>query len=961
MAHPIPMAHHGMAHHSAQAGATASRLLPTKLAVPQTQSTLIARSHVIGSLGQVEQYPLTLLSAPAGSGKTTLLAQWIASAHPPVAWVSLDEGDNDPVQFWTYILAALDHLVPGILAAVLPSIRAEQPHLPELALCVLLDKLAVVTTPIILVLDDYHVLKEGDTPIHTAVTFLVEHLPPHVHLVIASRTDPPLSLARLRARRLLGELRTADLRFTPEETAIFLTQHRGLALQSHEVATLYERTEGWIAGLHLAALSMQGREDSADFIAAFGGGTRYVFEFLTDEVLNHVPSAIQAFLLETSVLDRLSGPLCDAVTGSCASQGLLNTLERANLFLVPLDDQRQWYRYHHLFADALRLHLHQTRGDRVAELYVRASMWCEQHGQAIEAVEYALRADDLERATRLMETVGEGLLAHGRQATLRRWLELLPDGLLHSRPHLCTLHAHVTLITGQLATFERRVHDAEESYHRASRRLHRAERALLQGELLMLGASAAFLKGDFRQCDALCHQALTSLPSDHALRCYVLLTLGITRWLHGDVQTAGQMLEEVRDAGEASGNTHLVIRSAAYLAQVRMIQGRLREALELCGHARQLLGEGDADADSRGIDVVLGVALYALNDLKAAAEHLERGIEPSAERGIEPGAALLALTSGYPTLASIRQAHGDAPGALQLVERALADACGAWERTRVAAIIRAYQARLWLMQGNLEAAARWARGCGHRGVAEGNQSDDYPVYWQTCERIALARVYLAQDNTYEALRVLSQELEAADASGRMGQALEILSLQALAYAAQEETNTALAVLWRALELAEPERCVRIFVDGGAPMRRLLALLQFAQARQGGTAISQEVSTFVEALVAAFREDGRGTVALTASNVRQQTQRREEQPLIEPLTQRELEVLRLLAGGASNKDIARELVLATGTAKRHVSNILSKLGVQSRTQAISRANMLQIIAPQQAYTLTSFDPGQRATT
>jgi LuxR family maltose regulon positive regulatory protein len=945
-----------MARNDAQAGGTTHRLLPTKLAIPPIPSTLIARSHAIDSLDQVEWYPLTLLSAPAGSGKTTLLAQWIACAHPPAVWVSLDEGDNDPERFSTYVLAALDHLVPGILAAVLPSIRAEQPSLSEPALCVLLEKLAETTTPIILVLDDYHVLKEGDTAIHTAVTFLVEHLPPHVHLVIASRTDPPLSLARLRARRLLGELRTTDLRFTPEEAAIFLTQHMGLSLQTHEVATLYERTEGWIAGLHLAALSLQTHEDSADFIAAFGGGTRYIFEFLTDEVLNHVPPTLQAFLLETSVLDRLSGPLCEEVTGLCESQALLNTLERTNLFLVPLDDQRQWYRYHHLFAEALRLHLRQTRGHRVAELFLRASMWCEQHGQAIEAVEYAIRAGDLKRAARLAEALGESMLARGRQATLQRWLELLPGSLLHSRPHLCILYAHVSLITGKLATFERRVHDAQESYHRATRRLNQAQRALLQGELLALEASLAFLKGEFLQCDALCHQALTSLPSEHVLHRYALLTLSITRWLHGDVRTAGQMLEEVRDASEASGNTPLVIRSITHLAQVRVIQGRLREALDLCLHAKQLSVQSDAAVDGRSLDVLLGVALYGLNELKAAAEHLERGLEP----GAEPGARILALASGYPALASIRQAHGDTTSALQLVERALADAGGAWEQSGVAALIRAHQARLWLTQGNLAAAARWAHGYEHRVLAAASQSEAGPAYWQTYERIALARVYLAQDNTHDALRVLSQVLEAADASGRMAQALEILSLQALAHAAQEETNTALAVLRRALDLAKPERCVRIFVDGGAPMRRLLALLQFAHARQRGTPISQELSTYIEALLAAFREDGRSQVTLTASHTRQARQR-EEQPLVEPLTQRELEVLRLLAGGASNKDIARELVLATGTAKRHVSNIFSKLGVQSRTQAISRANMLQIIAPQQAHTLPSFAPGQRIAT
>jgi LuxR family maltose regulon positive regulatory protein len=925
-------------------------LLPQKNAVPLAQPTLIPRSHAIELLGQVERSPLTLISAPVGSGKTTLLAQWVAAARVPVAWVSLDESDNDPARFWGYILAALEGRAPGIREAAGSARHAAHLPLCGQQLAVLLDKLATATSPIFLVLDDYHVIREDNSAIHRSMGFLVEHLPTHVHLLVSCRADPPLPLARLRARGLLAEIRTADLRFTLEEAAAFLTQRMEAPLQPDEITTLYDRTEGWITGLHLAELSARGREDDPQRIAAFNGGSRYVFEFLTDEVFDRLPSDVQAFLIDTGALDRLNGALCDAVTGLHGSQALLNTLARANLFLVPLDDQGQWYRYHHLFADALRLHLHQSHSDRVPELCIRASRWYEQHGQVVEAVEYALRAADFERAAGLIETTGEGMLADGREAMLRRWLDQLPEGVLHARPHLCMLYARLVLITGELAALERRVHDAEESYRGASRRLNRTERAHLHGALLMLRASIAVLNADFRRCDELCEQASATEPTERGYRYYTLMTQGLRYWLDGAVPKAVQVLEDVRCQGQTQSNDDLMIKSTVYLAYMHLLRGHLQEALELCLHARGASVARGASADGRDIDVVLGMVLYKRNDLEAAAEHLERGIER--------GASILALTCGYPTLAYLRHAQGDSAGAARLIERALTEACGAGERIWMAALIRAHQARLWLMQGNLEAAAGWAYRRERRDGAAGNAEGRCPAYVRECERIVFAQVYLAQGKTSEAMRVLSQELEAADAGGRVDQVLEILLPQAKAYAAQGDTSAALAVLRRAIALAEPEQYVRVFVDGGAPIRRLLALHQFAETRQRGAMASERASTAVGTLLAAFREDGHNkaaAAAVPATPARQQN----KQPLIEPLTQREIEVLSLLAAGASNKDIARELVLATGTAKRHVSNIFSKLGVRSRTQAISRASMLQLIAPQQAYARTSSAFGQRA--
>jgi LuxR family maltose regulon positive regulatory protein len=892
-------------------------------------------------LRAIEQHPLTLVSAPAGAGKTTLLTQALGDSRRPVAWVSLDEGDNDAARFWMYVLAALDALSPGIMEAFLPATLAEQssPRF-EMVLAALLDKLKMVPNPLVLALDDYQVVTEANTRVHRGIAFLVEHAPPHLHLVLASRTDPPLPLARLRAHGGLAELRTEDLRLSPEEAAAFLAQRTERALQDDEVTALYERTEGWIAGLSLAALSQQGRADRSSRSASVNGWSRHTGEYFAAEVLDPLPSAVQTFLLETAVLDRLSGPLCDAVTGSHQSQTLLESLERDNVFLVPLDDERQWYRYHHLFADTLQHRLRQLHSERIPGICLRASLWYEEQGQLREAVEYAFKAPDFERAARLLETEGERLLEYEDQATLCRWLERLPDEVLRAKPHLNLFRAHATLLAGQFAAFAQHLRDAEASCRRTSRRLPQTERALLRAELLTLRAAAAFLTGDLAHCNELCQQALTAVPGDHAFRSHILLQLGIACWLQGDVQAADQVLEEARRTSEARGAVHLFTWSAAYLGQVRLIQGRLQDAQAVCLHARRQATDRGASADASARDLALGLVLFEQNDLEAAATYLERGIRHQGEHG----ATLLASLCGYPSLARVRQACGDTSGALQDLEQALADACDAWHQTSVPAAIRAQQARLWLMQGNIEAATRWARDCERRHADVGNRPDDATSYVRECERIALADVYLTQGNTGAALTLSSQALETAIAGGRLRSVLQILVLQARIHAAREDSERALTTLNRALELAEPEQFVRIFLDGGPVIRRLLALLQFAHARQRGSLSPRRAPSYVELLLAAFRDNGRPQ-ALAAES--RQAQLHEDQQFIERLTPRELEVLRLLACGASNKDIARELVLATGTAKRHVSNIFSKLGVQSRTQAISRATMLQIIAPQQA--------------
>jgi LuxR family maltose regulon positive regulatory protein len=930
-------------------------LIPTKLAVPRPPSSPFVRNQPIGRLERVMRCSLTVVSAPAGFGKTTLLAQWIRVARLPVAWVSLDKNDNDAVRFWVYVLAALDRLIPGVLAQVRPllsSLGLQQ--LPEAALSALAVALAAAPDPTILVLDDYHTVQANNTLIHEALAYLVENLPSQVHIVLVSRADPPLPLARLRVLGTLAELGTSDLRFSSEEVTHFLTQTMGLGLSSDEVAVIDARTEGWVAGLQLAALSLQARKDAASWITTFNGGNRYIFDYLTDEVLEHLAPAQQRFLLETSVLNLLTAPLCDAVTGLGNGQEMLQGLEHANLFLVPLDDQRQWYRYHHLFADVLRLRLQQTQPERVPELYHRASMWCEAHKFWGEAIDYAFAATDFERAAQLVESLAARMLEGGRQATLRRWLDQLPDGVMRMRPHLCVVHAYVLFLIGQLDLFHQSLLAAEESRLRAWRSLPFPERRLLQGEMLALRATAASLQGRLDECIALSQQALPFLPEEHWLRSVVMMNLGIAAWLDGDVLAASQVFEGLKRRSEDQDHMYPHYASATYLVQVRLLQGRLREAVDLGRQMIRQLEEHGLEIEASGIRFGLGMALYQLNDLDAAREHLELGLGRMK--------VMLARTLGYPALAYVCQAQDDSTAALQWIERALArvEDIGAAARIWLP-ILQAHQAHLWMAQGNLDAASHWAREY-ERLAGEGHDSgvrvEHSPPLLREWQRSVLAEVYVAERRVPDALSLLAELLASAEAGGRVAHVLEILVLQATAYAAGEDIDSALEVLSSAIALAEPNGHTRVFLDGGSVVQRLLERLRTSQEPQLTLRadILNRTAAYVGKLLAAFEDEATrrsslhlpdtSTGSQPVASARQASLR--TQPLVAPLSERELEVLRLLASGASNEDLMRELVIAMSTVKRHVSNVLSKLGVRRRTQAIARAYALRLIAPQGMY-------------
>ena len=897
----------------------AGQLLTTKLYAPQARPDLVPRPRLGERLEEATASKLILVSAPAGYGKTTLLSEWRARRLGdgyPVAWVSLDGGDNDPARFLSYLVAALRTVEAGVGEAVLASLRSPHPPPVEPVVTALInDLLAAIPHDFALVLDDYHAVEAK--PIHDAVAFLLEHLPPRMHLAIASRADPPLPLARLRARGQLTELRAADLRFVPEEAARFLRDAMGLDLSPAHVESLERRTEGWIAGLQLAALSMRDGEDPSGFIEAFTGTNRHVLDYLADEVLERQPERVRSFLLQTSILDRLSGPLCDAVTGRGDGQAMLEELEHANLFAVPLDADRRWYRYHHLFSDFLRDRLRRTRPEHVPGLHRRAARWYEDHGSVSEAMGHALAAEDFERAARLVEQNRVAMITRDELNTLSAWLKALPDELVRSRPPLCLAYAWVLVLTGQVNAVEPWLRDAERALDASGAQPE--ERARVLGEVTAARVEVARMRGDVTRAVELSHRALEILPDDHVLlRSVVALNLGSAYWIRGDVAAASRASSEAASLSQEAGNVYITLVALRGLALVQAAQGRLREAAETYRRAQRLAAErGEKFLPAAGYaHVGMGELLYEWNDLEAAERHLREGIELG-ERG---GPAIM-LIDGYVALSRVMLARGGADAALGTLQKAQ-ELVRTHNITLLVAKLAAHLARLSLAKGDVEAAARWARGSA-AGV------DDGPGFQREFERITLARVLIAQHRPGEALGLLERLLEPAQADGRMGSAIEALALRALALQAGGDTAEAVNVLARALSLAEPEGYVRVFADEGAPMAALLQRVLEAQKR--GRVATPPGTQYVSRLLA----------ALGAASAPPIPRGRAGAP-VEPLSERELEVLGLIASGMSNRQIARKLFVSLSTVKTHINNVYRKLEVRTRTQAVARAGELDLL-------------------
>ena len=905
-------------------------LVATKFHVPP--AGFVPRPRLLARLAQGIARGLTVVCTPAGFGKTTLLGEWARRSRRPVAWLSLDTGDNDPARFWRYVATALERVLPGVCAPVTALLGGPQSPPLEAVATAVINRLAVVPGKgeVTLILDDYHVIEAP--PVHGSVAFLLERLPPGLRLVLASRADPPLPLARLRAGGQLAELRAGDLRFSLAETVVFLREVTGLELPVASVAALQERTEGWAVGVQLAALSLQGRSDPAGFVETFAGSHRYVLDYLTQEVLARQPEQVMGFLLETSVLERLSGPLCDAVTGRTGSQALLEELERANLFLVPLDEVRGWWRYHHLFADLLRARLAHEQPARVPQLHRAAAAWHEQHGSADDAVRHAVAAGKAAWAARLVERHVEALLRRSEGATLGRWLATLPTETVRSRARLCLAQAVSAIVGGRLESVEPLLADAERAFATTGDEPHEPSVGRALSVLANVPASVAFLRADMARlrgdparavaCD---QQALKHLgEGDWLLRSHVAWNLGAADWLHGRLTQAEHALAEVVAERRAAGEGYLAMRVGYDLGEVLRAQGRLGAAL---ASYRQWL-EGGAEVDRQlphvGMaHVGLAEVLYERDELDAAYEHATRGVALCRQLAFTQP-----LATGFGLLARTLQAQGDAAGALEVIGQAER----AQPSPQVVSLLNpvpVWQARLLLARGEVAEAARWAE---ERGL----RPDDQPSYPREDEYLVLARVLLAQQQPDRTLRLLAGLHTQAAAQGRTGSLIEVGALEALAHAASGDQTGALTILSPALALAGPEGYVRVFVDEGTPMLHLLGRFAAAQ-RTGRAALPPAVSPhYLDRLAQAFRP---GRARLTARTTHDAS---EVAGLIEPLSDRELQVLRLLAAGRSNQQIADELVVVLDTVKKHVGHILNKLGAANRTQAVARARALGLL-------------------
>jgi LuxR family maltose regulon positive regulatory protein len=853
-----------------------------------------------------------------------------------VAWLALDAGDSDPHQFLRYLIAALQSIAPAIGGSTLTLLRAAQAPAIETLLPLLLNDLVQLPEGSILILDDYHAI---DSPeVHRALTFLVEHLPPQLHLVIASRADPPLPLSRLRARGQLTELRAHDLRFTADEVATFLSEVMGLTLSVEDMAALEARTEGWIAGLQLAALSLRDRPDAqqAEFIEAFTGSNRFVVDYLVGEVLARQPPHLQTFLLQTSILERLCGSLCDAVVLGDApetphtahtaqraySQLLLEELERNNLFIVPLDDERRWYRYHQLFAQVLRHRLESSASqDTVATLHSRASVWFEQHGLIDNAVRQAFAASDLERVTELIECHALALMERSEDLVVRRWMEQLPPRLVETRPRLA-------IVAGWLLVRLYRVEALEQLLQTAMRASDAAPvSAEILGQAAVLRATAARVQERYAAALASAHEALALLPADlSAMRAHAMVTIGVCLMHRGDIAAAEVAFDDAAAIAQSGGSPANAQIATYWLSTLYDRLGRLGDKLRVCEEAirasRAMQGAPLPYFGKACIGV--GEVWYERNELERAQQAITDGLR-LLNGSIEQYLVWLA----YVLLAQIHQARGAGNAAMETLEEAEAWAVRMQiENRQFHEMLAAYRARIWLRQGNLTAALQWAATC----------TFDDELRLSHVRRFTLIRVRLAyyrqtpdRGGLDDLASLAARLLTMAEEQQLVRRQIELLMLQALVAQAQGNLDHALNVLERTLTLAAPEGYLRLFVDEGAPMA---ALLRAAHA----AGIMPE---YVARLLAAFPSNlsTDGTTPLPFPIPASPSHKRN---MPDVLTERELEVLRLLAVGHSNQAIAQQLIVAIGTIKRHVNSILSKLGVQSRLQAVARARKIGLV-------------------
>ncbi len=879
-------------------------ILATKLYIPPPRTGVVARPRLVERLNECLALGcrLTLISAPAGFGKTTLVSEWIAKCGMPAAWLSLDERDNDPARFISYLVKALQTIQAGIGERLLAALQSPEPLQIETILTTLLNEISTIQENFLLVLDDYHSI--DSQPVDQSLAFLIEHQPPQMYLLIATREDPDLPLARLRARGQCTELRAADLRFTPAEAAEFLNSVMGMNLGEEDIAALEARTEGWIAGLQLAAISMRGIKDTSSFIQSFTGSHRFVMDYLLEEVLRQQPESIQAFLLSTSILDRMCGSLCDAILldSSNPGQTTLEYLERANLFIVPLDNERRWYRYHHLFWDLLRKRLGQNLpADGIAELNIHASEWYENYDLMLEAFRHAAAANDIERAVRLMESKKMPIHLRGVATAILGWLESLPKSLLDARPVLWWRQASMLLIIGQPMGVEEKLQALEAAL--ASNALsvagmNESSRDLI-GKIAAARANVAQAQAEPETTLVHAHRALEYLhPNDLNNRSMAIRSMGFAYYLQNNLVAAGEAYAEALSLGQASGDIINILLASIRLGQIQESGNQLHLAAETY---RRVLQRIDEYSPPNAPVAYLGLAriCYEWNDLDAAGQYAEQSLQLA--RQYDQVIDRLIISELF--LCQLKLARGDVAGAAGFLTQAEQEMRRSNNTFRLKDKA-ASQAMILLRQGNIGQTAQLA------------QKANLPLIQ--------ARVFIAQGDYSAALGVLETFRQTAEVKAWPSLLIQVMAVQSMALYKNGEKEKAVELIGDVLARVEPEGFIRLFLDEGDAMAELLS-----------TAAKQGIRPdYVGKLLAAFKgemQDEQPKASVPGSS-----------SLIEPLSQRELEILKLIAQGLSNREISERLFLAVDTIKGHNRKIFDKLQVQSRTEAIARALELGLL-------------------
>jgi LuxR family maltose regulon positive regulatory protein len=861
---------------------------------------------------------LTLIAAPAGFGKTTLLSEWIPQSPRCVTWLSLDVEDNDPTRFWAYFIASLQSLSPQLGENALVLLHSPQAPAITSILTILINDLTIFQDAFAIVLDDYHVIEA--TLIHETLSFLIEHQPANMHLVMTTRIDPPIQLSRLRVHNQLIEIRANDLRFTTGEATAFLSKAMGLNLSAEDVALLETRTEGWIAGLQIAALSMQGRNDITGFIQAFSGSQRHILGYLAEEVINQQSEGTLKFLLQTSILNRLCGSLCEAVTGDPGGQETLQVLEHANLFIVPLDDEGVWYRYHHLFGEVLRNRLTASsiKGEtNIAELHRRASDWFEEAGLIEDAIHHALAVPDIERAAVLVERYSMVMMQQSKIFVFRSWLQQLPEELVQTRPRLLLAYGWSLVLTGHVKSLEEWLNAPK-----ARRALATPDLPMeVLGELTLLRATLARFQRQPEHSLELAQASLSQLSNDErGFLAGAMYTIGVAHLHKGDIDSASQSFMEAVTLGEAKGGPYMALSALDTLSDMQIRQGHLAQAVQSCQQALEMAArlEWQTMPAVGMIHIHLGRVLYEQNDLEGAATALTEGIgrlRGSIEQYL--------LAQGYGALAQVHLARGDLDEAFATFQEG-----EAWFKqmqvadTGAGALLSLGRIRMSIQASDLEAGTGWAQGC--------QWLPEHTPLGQV-QAITLVRLHLAQSRhgkpdpfLRDSVETMNRLVERATGGQWWGELLEFLILRSLLYSAQGDRTGMLASLEQAIALAKPEGHIRVFVDEGEPMHQLLLDYQSTIKQRGnGEDKSWQRLIYIDRLLSAFPQPapaGKST----------------PQILPEPLSERELDILRLIATGRSNQEIAEILVIAVSTVKTHINNLYGKLGTNRRTEAIAIA-------------------------